>query len=308
MEVMKHLAITVGVAVGLFGFTQIARAQSAVDEARAHFKSGTELYDENNFRAALVEFQRAYELAPSYKILFNIGQVEMELADYAGALKAYTRYLREGGPDISAPRAAEVKQEIERLRGRVGRLTVQTAAGAEVLIDDVSAGFAPLPEPVPVNSGRHQVSIHISGRDPLNRVVDVAGQQDLTVALGNDLAVAKAAGPAAPSGPPSKVPMYIAWTATGGFAITAAVFGFMARSDADQLSKLRNTFPVTKSQLDDQASKVSSHSAYADGFAIAAVVAGGVGLYLTLTLPHAAETKHVELRVSPTGAYVAGQF
>ncbi|MEO8550761.1 MAG: hypothetical protein ABI678_12335, partial [Kofleriaceae bacterium] len=77
-----------------------ASADSKLDEAKAHLASGTQLYDENNFRGALVEFQKAYELAPSWRILFNIGQVEMEVQDYAGALRAYTRYLKEGGPDV----------------------------------------------------------------------------------------------------------------------------------------------------------------------------------------------------------------
>src|SRR5438105_2983977 len=92
------------VAAFLLAATPAGAQPSPVDQAKAHFKNGTDLYDENNFRGALVEFQRAYELAPSYKILFNIGQVDMELQDYAGAMTAYARYLREGGPDVSADR------------------------------------------------------------------------------------------------------------------------------------------------------------------------------------------------------------
>ena len=122
-----------GVLVACSLLAGVAQAQNKVDEAKAHVKSGAELYDENNFRGALVEFQRAYELAPSYKIMFNIAQVQMELADYAGALTAYSRYLSEGGPDVPANRRSEVVIEIERLKGRVGSIAVQTVAGAEVL-------------------------------------------------------------------------------------------------------------------------------------------------------------------------------
>jgi len=80
--------------------SRAAHADAKLDEAKQHLAAATQLYDENNFRGALVELQRAYELAPSYKILFNIGQVEMELQDYAAALQAYSRYLsdREFGP------------------------------------------------------------------------------------------------------------------------------------------------------------------------------------------------------------------
>src|SRR5580704_19513937 len=133
MEEVKRLAFALVVLASPF-----AIADTKIDEAKAHFKSGTDLYDENNFRGALVEFQRAYELAPSYRVLYNIGQVDMELADYAGALTAYRRYLREGGPDVPADRVREVTGELQRLKGRVGTIIVQTAAGAEVLVDDLS--------------------------------------------------------------------------------------------------------------------------------------------------------------------------
>ena len=42
-------------------------------------------------------------------------------------------------------------------RGRVGFLVVQTTAGAQVLVDDVQVGYAPLPDPVPVDAGQHRV-------------------------------------------------------------------------------------------------------------------------------------------------------
>ena len=283
-----------------------------VDEARAHFKSGTDLYDENNFRGALVEFQRAYELAPSYKIMFNIGQVDMELQDYAGALKAYRRYLREGGPDVPPARVAQVNQEVDRLTGRVGRITVQTASGAEVLIDDLRVGYAPLPEAATVNTGRHQVTVHIAGHEPETRVVDIAGQQDITVALGTDI---PAAAPprvtervdAAPAAKPhSNTPMIVAWSITGAFAVTSIAFAVVTHSDANTLDGLRHTFPVTKAQLDSQLSKQTRDAAIADSFGAAAIVAGGIALYMTLTRPHAND--HLALGVTPSGAFVAGHF
>jgi hypothetical protein len=306
MEAMTRLCIVVAIVTAA-----TAASADKADEAKTHFKNGTELYDENNFRGALVEFQRAYELQPSYKILFNIGQVEMELQDYAGALKAYTRYLREGGPDVPPARAAEVKAEIDRLKGRVGYVTIQTAAGAEVLIDNVPIGFAPLPEPATVNTGRHDVTVHIKGRDPVSRAVDVAGQQQLTVALENDLPPVHADPVIDKPGrtkPASKVPMIAAWSVAGAFAVTSGVFGFIARNDANKLAALRGQFPVTRAQLDDQGSKQKLHAALADGFGAAAAIGGGFALYVTLTRPHAEVDKGLSLHVSPTGMSVAGHF
>jgi len=289
----------------------VVHAQPAnnVEQARAHFKNGTEMYDENNFRGALIEFQRAYELSPSFKILFNIGQVYMELQDYAGALKAYARYLKEGGPDVPAERASEVNAEIERLKGRVGDVTVQTVAGAEILVDQVQVGFAPLPEPVVMNTGRHMVTVRPPGHEPVTRAIDVAGQQQLTVAIANDIAPSSVGKRDGEQQPPSKTPMYVAWAATGVLAITAAVFGVVAISDAKQLDTLRDTYPVTNEQLQEQADKQVLMSRVADGVAIAAVVAGGIALYLTFGRSYSTpDKKSAQLRVSPTGISLVGRF
>src|SRR5664279_276256 len=53
--------------------------------ASVSFRQGVELYREANFEAALVEFRKAYQLSPSYKVLYNIAQSYFELHDYVNA-------------------------------------------------------------------------------------------------------------------------------------------------------------------------------------------------------------------------------
>jgi len=60
-----------------------------VEEATQRFKRGLELYEEQDFPNALIEFRRAYELQPSYKILYNLGQVCFQLTEYACALRNF---------------------------------------------------------------------------------------------------------------------------------------------------------------------------------------------------------------------------
>lgn len=300
-----------------------SNAGTPLDEAKSHLQTGTSLYDEGNFRGALVEFKRAYELAPSYKILFNIAQVHMELQDYAGALVAYERYLREGGPDVKADRVAQVNQELERLRGRIGRIEIDTIKGAEILLDDVAVGFAPLPESVAVNAGQHRVVAQFQGREA-RRVVDVAGRQVLTLALpleasggvavvnptGTISLQAKPVKPPAPSGPPSNTPMYVSWGVAGGLAITAGFFAYRAHYDSNELTRLLGTYPVTPATLDAQRSKTVRDAAIADGFTAAAIVAGGVALYFTLTrgAKHEQPKSTVALEVGPGSVGVSGRF
>jgi hypothetical protein len=300
-----------------------AHADAKLDEAKQHLDAATQLYDENNFRGALAELQRAYELAPSYKILFNIGQVEMELQDYAGALRAYSRYLSEGGPDVPAERVKHVRADLERLRGRIGKIEVQTAAGAEVLIDDVAIGFAPLPEPVAVNAGRHKVTVHIAGKDPVSRIYDVAGRQEVSAAISNDAvgvgpAPVAAGAPAAhatadpPAPTQSKLPLYVSWGVTGALGITTGALALAARSANNDLAKLRSSFAVTPAQLVAQRDTVSRDALLTDLALGATLVSAAAAAYLTYTrmkhgdAPERART--VQVHAGPGGISLTGQF
>src|ERR1700748_2626156 len=54
---------------------------AATERARIHFKNGVDFYREHNFRAALIEFKRAYKAAPHFKLLYNLGQASLELQE-----------------------------------------------------------------------------------------------------------------------------------------------------------------------------------------------------------------------------------
>jgi len=42
-------------------------------ETKLHFQRAVKLYSEEDYRGALVEFKRAYELSNNYVILYNLG-------------------------------------------------------------------------------------------------------------------------------------------------------------------------------------------------------------------------------------------
>src|SRR6476659_4983209 len=102
-----------------------ARANDAVTrEAGKHFQRGVDLYNDGDFRGALVEFKKAYDTWPRANVLYDIGQTQFQLMDYAGALNTMNRYLAETGP--TAAHRAEVESTVEVLRGRVGRVLLTT--------------------------------------------------------------------------------------------------------------------------------------------------------------------------------------
>lgn len=283
-----------------------ALAESAVEGARTHFKRGAELYDEGNLQAALVEFKRAHQLAPNYKLLYNIAQVHVQLQDYARAVDNFSRYLSEGGDDINARRREEVAHELERLKGRIGQLRITAQAGREVLVDEESVGFAPLPRALAVNSGRHKVSVMSDGK-PETRVVEVAGLQTLEVVFAAERVEAASVVTqpvAASSG--SRVPAVVAWATAAALGVGAGVMSGVAFSNGSQLAKLRQTFNVTQAELKSQSNQVVMFSAVADGLLAGAVIAGGVALWLTLTSGESAAP--VAVGFGPSGVFAVGRF
>ncbi|MFO8070544.1 MAG: hypothetical protein R6V85_01600, partial [Polyangia bacterium] len=108
-------AVIGGLAAALLLAASGARAEDVKEAARRQFNNGVELYEAGKLEQASVAFERAYELKPTYRIMFNIAQVENDLGHFAAALRAYTRYLAEGGDEIGAERLAQVRSEIERL-------------------------------------------------------------------------------------------------------------------------------------------------------------------------------------------------
>ena len=285
-----------------------AAAPSVADEAGARFRRGVELFKEADFRAALIEFRRAYQLAPNYRVLYNLGQAHLELQDYAGALRAFERYLNEGGAQVPAARRAAVEAEIQKLQSRVARVEITAnVAGAEIRVDDDVVGTSPLAQPVLVSAGRRKISAEKSGAPAATRTVDVAGGDRTTVALriegGAPVADAVPA-PASsrPAGSPAEpadsarvrdqalprdggaraIP-WVGWGVTGALVAGAAVTGLLALRAKDDLTQKQNTFPGDPTALGDARTKLRTFAVTSDILTGAAVIVGVTSLYFTLT-------------------------
>ncbi len=151
------------------------------EDARTHFERAVELYRESDFRAAVIEFQRAYDAAPNYKVLYNLGQTSLELQDYAGAVKAFRGYLDGGGSRIPTARKSQVEADLKKAESRVARVDITVNVdGADIAIDDVTVGRSPLREPLLVSAGRRKIVASKAGVNPVMRVIDVAGETNRT--------------------------------------------------------------------------------------------------------------------------------
>ncbi len=114
--------------------------------------------------------QRAYDMSGNAALLFDLGQIQYQLQDYPGALSAFTKYLASNKGEIPPARVDEVQKDIERLKGRIGSLRITSnKRGAQILVDDVVVGTAPLSEPVLVGAGRHKILATADGQSTLPR-------------------------------------------------------------------------------------------------------------------------------------------
>jgi hypothetical protein len=292
----------------------------ASEEAQQRYRRALELFNEGAYDAALLEFRRAYELAPSWRILYNIGQVNVQLNDYAGALNSFERYLGDGGKEVPPERLTEVQEQIGRLKGRVATLQIESdVPGTEITIDDLPVGKAPLAQPVRVNAGRRRISANATGRLPQSRVVEVAGGDTLRVPfemVSTEAPVsttsALATGSAPPPPPPGPSIFWPGWIATGALGAGAAVVGVLSLGATSDYNDKRDQFGVTRGQLDDARSKSRTFSITTDVLLGAALITGGVSLYLSLRTPSAQQGKapasSLGIGLGPGSAMLRGTF
>ena len=289
-----------------------ASASGSIEEAQRRYQRARELYDENNFSAALVEMRRAHELSRSYKLLYDIGQICYQTHDYPCALQSFGRFLDEGKSEIAPARRDEVQAEIGRLKARVASVRVTATAGAEVLLDDAVVGTAPLSESVMVGAGRHRLSARRAGREPVARQVDVAGGDTLEVNLSEG--TAGTAGPVATASadvgaPSSRSVPWIGWGITGALAVGAGVVGVLALKASSDYSDRLDTVGSTHAQVSDAHDRMRTRALVTDILLGATVVAGGVSLYFTLSSKGSTEPPtRVTTTIGPRGFLLQGSF
>ena len=320
LRIASRLVQLVGVC--LFVIPTIASAQPAepaggsTEEAGARYKRGLEMYREENYRGALLEFKRAYELTHEYKVLYNVGQVCYQLQDYVCAVTSFEQYLRDGAADVPAERQQTVRNEIQKLRPRIANVTfVTNVPGVSLTIDDVPAGTTPL-EPRLVSAGAHRVSATKEGYLPLSQTIEIAGADQPTIRLtlvqagGSRVVVREKVAPTSQWTTLS----YVGLGVGGALIAGAGVTGFMALNSSSKMKDEQYvgspSGEATGLQSDVKAFRLTS-----DLLAGAGVITLAATLYFTLTRKVEApapapekKTSSLGVLVGPGGASVVGSF
>ena len=301
------------------GFAQAAPAKPTSEQTRdagRHFQRGVALFNEADYAGALAEFKKAYELAPTPTVLFNIGQTHFQLRSYAAALTAFEKYL--GEAPANAEHRADAEANLETLRTRVGKIDVIAADGTEVTIDDDVIGKEPLP-PIQTAVGRRKVTAFKDGQQQV-RFVEVAAGETVKVEMKiasvarNDTTTTY---PPAAESKSSALPAVL-WIGSGALLAGAVVTGIVALGKSSDLSDERGkpAGATSRSQLDDLQSKTKTFALVTDILGGAAIITGGVALYVTLkkssttgaNLPSPSNATQVGVGVGPSHVALQGTF
>ncbi|MET0389974.1 MAG: PEGA domain-containing protein [Polyangiales bacterium] len=159
----------------VLGCAATSHAQApAADHTHAAYvaiERAQELYDAQNYDAALSEFSAAYELLEGDDkrpaMLNNIALCHERRFRYDAALSYYERYLREASPHAHG--RAAVQASIERLARLLVTLQLESNVPAEVWIDARKLGAAPGTLRVP--AGEHALELRAPRYESARRAV-----------------------------------------------------------------------------------------------------------------------------------------
>ena len=287
-----------------------ARASdNASREAAKHFQRGVDLYNDGDFRGALVEFKKAYSVWPRANVLYDIGQTEYQLLDYAGALKTMERYLAETGPN--AQHRGEVESTVEVLGGRSAAHLTTDGGACDVTVDDQPVGTTPLDAPLLVSVGPRTLAVHCAGdRAAIKRLEIVAGETahvELKMASPPIAAVRAAmSGPAhdAPPAVPGKG-WVTAWIISGVLVAATVALGTTTMVEQSRLTAMRDSYPANPSDLIRQSNLTTGLAITSDILGAASLAAVGVSTYLTIKYERG---KRLKLGMTAQGIQVGGTF
>jgi hypothetical protein len=163
----------------------VADVRSQLTEnARKAWDAAKQLAEAKDYKGALVELQRAYELSNNPRILFNVGALEKLLTHYARAVDAWERELREGAGKLTPAEETEARSSISIVQQFVTSIDVTAnEAGATLFIDDYPVGKTPFAAPVRIDVGKRTVRLSKDGFVDAVQTVDAASGQRLPVSF-----------------------------------------------------------------------------------------------------------------------------
>jgi len=299
------------------------------EEAADRFRRGIRFYEGGDYGLALIEFERAYQLVPNFRVLYNVGQVSIQLGRFARARSALEQYVSEGGEGLKMSRRAAVLRDLEMLKARTAELLIESnVSGAELLIDGVPSGRTPFAEPLLLDAGEHTIELRRAGYTPLTRRLTLAGADETSLSLSLEkvkdsvVVIREKAKPSSDEPKPKPGPsvakapeptvspwVYAGWGGSALLAGGAVVMAILGNAKANSAEEIESSPDPSLSDHQAATSAAKTRFLVADVLAASAVLTGGASLYFTL-MPSSKEhgSGSVSLKMSPSSLMLSGDF
>lgn len=156
-------------------------AAKAKEDAKQHFLNGVSLMQEEQWPAALVEFNTSIALFPTRNARKNAAVCLRQMGKFAEALDMYETLMKDFGTQLPPADLEQVNKAIADLKNLVGYIQINSSVtGATVVIDGTPRGKTPV-APVRVAQGPHTVNVFAEGYVPFATTKDVLGKQTVTI-------------------------------------------------------------------------------------------------------------------------------
>jgi hypothetical protein len=296
-----------------------------VRQARGHFGRGVQLYREADYDGALAEFTRCYQLAPNYRILYNLGQTQAQRHDYVEAFNLLGEYLAQGGGEITAARRQGTEQDRSVLAERIATVDIRSnVVDAELFVDGRSRGVVAGTRSVAFNPGPIDLRLEKPGHAAASHQVTLAGGDVLTLVFRLEPTSSAQLVPARPVTPglaessASRTGMWLSVAATSvlaGATVSFAVLTANANRDLDDSLRELQSDP---SGRDPMRAKVKTLAAFTDAFGVATALSAGAVVYFLLSDPVSSSSgsrsgaglglSRTHLELTGSGVRVVGGF
>ena len=145
-----------------------ADADQARADAQKRLSEGLDRYGRGDYDGARLAFQQAYAVLASVDLLYNLSRAEVKSGHALEAIVHLHQILRDPkATEDDHTKAARLLDDANRITAHIA---VNAPAGAEILIDHVPSGEAPLNEPFDVTPGKHLCEARGNGA---SRVVEI---------------------------------------------------------------------------------------------------------------------------------------
>jgi PEGA domain len=276
------------------------------------FDRGNKFYDQKNYADAEFAYLGAWKLKKSFDVAGNLGNLEFDLKKWRAAaeflsfaIRAFPAGGKPGLRDALLKSLEEAQKQVGQLHVRVNR------PGAEVFVDGVSIGLAPLADEVYVEPGTHLIEGRLEGFPPAQVTISATKGQSADVTM--TLAVKGA----------NKKVLVAGGVIAGVAAITGGVFTGLSFSEAStakskytaQLKTGCPAAPPSTGACGDLKAALDSKNLFANVALYSFVAAGAVGIATTVYgLVGGARASRTGLVVAPVmtaqggGLFVNGSF